>query len=618
MFLLYNNVILSAFQSMKSTSHLYALILAFFVLVALPAKGQTEIHGVVRDEQSNSPLPYCNIIIQGTSNGTITNGDGVFTISADTSKDVLLFAYLGYQRKALRASVLLNNNNVFLKSLNVSLNEVTVHPGNDFLYDLVYDCRKNLPTYKPQNVARVYLGLETSADSHPVELLECYYNGYLNGINLEKLLIKNGRVAWDTVGNRYFMSLGTSKAISELNLTKRNDHFPGLPLQFNKGRMKKKFHLRMLASNDQYYEIEYSPIRDSSEYFSGKIWIDNHKNLLKLEMSGKELARYPFSPLFPMDSLSHVDLSISQTFKEIDGMLLPDHINFQYQFTYKSVRDSNLVMFPSIVTNTFTSRGILYFYDYNKPFILPHYDYDAGFNDYRKMSFIPYNELFWNNNNKLQLTSQQKEDLGFFARKGNSMNFNAVHDLGNSYLHHVVMPRNIEGNWHKKNIIWSADHRLSVGNNIVDNTEIAKEKINQSIPLNLINLKVQILLDITQIGDSLYHSSYTIFDNYKSFYHLPRYPYTNCFLNIYFDLCEIEREKMEKQLPQIGYDLDSINAVYNQSVVEMHSLTQRYIRETHLGADKKAMHKWSDYVKDKLNIDNMKMYSDEMDGETGN
>ena len=66
-----------------------------FLFVVGAAWAQTnEVTGTVMDE-TGMPLPGANIIVQGTSTGTQTDFDGVFSIEAAPG-DVLLVSYIGY------------------------------------------------------------------------------------------------------------------------------------------------------------------------------------------------------------------------------------------------------------------------------------------------------------------------------------------------------------------------------------------------------------------------------------------------------------------------------------------------------------------------------------------
>ena len=81
----------------------------------------------------------------------------------------------------------------------------------------------------------------------------------------------------------------------------------------------------------------------------------------------------------------------------------------------------------------------------------------------------------------------------------------------------------------------------------------------------------------------------------------------NAFFNIYFDICEIERRKMEEKLKTNIYTVEQIDYVYKETIENMDILTKRYLKEVKLGENKKLFNKWNQYVLESLNIDNIKM-----------
>ncbi|GGD19849.1 SusC/RagA family TonB-linked outer membrane protein [Flavobacterium orientale] len=58
---------------------------------------QSTLTGNVSDKTSELPLPGVNVIIKGTTNGTITDFDGNFTLSNLKSGDVIEFSYVGFK-----------------------------------------------------------------------------------------------------------------------------------------------------------------------------------------------------------------------------------------------------------------------------------------------------------------------------------------------------------------------------------------------------------------------------------------------------------------------------------------------------------------------------------------
>jgi TonB-dependent starch-binding outer membrane protein SusC len=78
---------------MKTT--LNSLLFLLFFLPALMF-AQTIITGTVTEKSSSQPLPGVNILIKGTTQGTATDFDGNYQITANIG-DVLVFSYVGYR-----------------------------------------------------------------------------------------------------------------------------------------------------------------------------------------------------------------------------------------------------------------------------------------------------------------------------------------------------------------------------------------------------------------------------------------------------------------------------------------------------------------------------------------
>lgn len=584
---------------------------AFFLLSSLAGMPQVVIQGSVRDSKTKEPLPFCSIASKSSHLGTITNADGVFRIELRSPADTLVFSYLGYITTAVPSAKLVLSKTVFLERKAVQLKEVTVHAKDDFLYDLVDNCRKKLLKDKQPHTSKVYYGLETQARNRPVELLECYYNGYFDGPSVSHLVLKNGRIGLGELDQRLFLTLNSSKAISGMSLLIRDDHCPAIPFQFPKCELKKQFRLEMGDYDDKVYDIKFRSRDDPHQGFSGEAWIDRETfSLIRIDLKVENTPKHPFFPIFPCDTLSQVSLDISHTFRQEGDVMLPDHISFNYSLLYKSVRDTPTVKIRSIITREISSGGLLYFYDYGRPFILPYFEYDNDYDDYRKISIIPYNDLFWQNNNTLLLTEQQKKDLGFLAHEGYLVNFREG-NYGKNFLitgkDDSTISKFYSTFYEFYYTFWSRDNRIILDRSLKQNNPYKTEIPFHGIASDLFNLKVQILLDVTEVKDSLSCRSYTVFDMKKTFYHLPDMPLTSAFLNIYFDICEIERQKMEKELGTNNHSLVQIDSIYKKTITGMDEVTRRYLREVQAGKNKEAMVAWNRYVITNLGIDNLSL-----------
>ncbi len=581
-------LIAQLFQT-KTTMKQIITLVAIFMIISACTYSQTEIKATIKDSQTKEPLSFCNVLVKGTKKGTITNTDGVFSISVDVSKDILIFSYLGYETFSIQAEKLAKKTEVFLLKKEFVLQEVAVHADNEYLYDIMVKCRKKLMENKTKSVARVYYGLETDSKTisveypvktngtmkyyniesdqkeKPVELLECFYNGFVSGTTVEELGFKNGRTALAAMDN-YFLTLNSSKAITKIALTDKNDMFPAIPFQFNKYGMKKNFNIELQYFDGNNYSIKFYPLKDNKDGFSGEVWIEKETfRLLKINLSAKNTITHPFLPIFHSDSIYNVSFDITNTFLSEGNRLLPDHIYFNYSFTYRSRRDDTLIFdkrYYKNVTREIKSKGIMYFYDYDHPFILPYFRYSNDFDDYHKMSFIPYNDIFWNNNHALLQTAKQKMNYDLLSNEGKLINYREG-NYGKKFLTELAFLKQ-ECFFDFYYSFWSSNKRIVPNKGSKQFETYSNDKINQNIRSNLYNLKVQILLDITESNDSLICRSYTVFDNEQSFYHLPLNSYTNAFLNIYFDICEIERQKMQDKLNSKNFTASQIDSIYKE------------------------------------------------------
>lgn len=101
--------------------HLFCLFL-FFVICS-SAFAQNMIKGTVTDAADKSPLPGVSIAISGTTEGTITDADGSYSLKAKRG-ETLVFSMVGYKPQKITISS--NIINVALQQDNQQIDEVIV------------------------------------------------------------------------------------------------------------------------------------------------------------------------------------------------------------------------------------------------------------------------------------------------------------------------------------------------------------------------------------------------------------------------------------------------------------------------------------------------------------
>ncbi len=136
---------------------------------------QLSISGKVTDE-NNLPLIGANVLVKGTTKGTVTNFDGDYQINAD-SKSVLEFSYLGYVIK----NITVGNQTI----INVSL-----EPDNKMLNEVV------VVGYGSQNKKKILGSIQTISSKDlkdiPVAQISQKLQGKLAGVQINQTTGKPG------------------------------------------------------------------------------------------------------------------------------------------------------------------------------------------------------------------------------------------------------------------------------------------------------------------------------------------------------------------------------------------------------------------------------------------
>lgn len=569
------------------TSEPMKRLLLLFLLISQYSQAQlVSVQGIVKDAKDKTALSFCSVAIKGTGKGTLTNEDGGFTITVDTQKDTLAFYYLGYKKKDVPASAIQENGEVLLKEIVNNLQEVTIRYDEERLYNILLTCKKQLEERKAIN-SKAYYQLETKINNDPVEMLECYYNARVKGSTIQQLLYKNGRVGLSKYDGKYFASMNTSRAIQYLDLTHESPFLPDIPLQQNKEKMMAEYTLRQLPSDETTHHIEFIPKKNKRAQFKGDIWIDKESSaILKIEMSCDSAAIHPFKA-DGLDKLGYVSMFIKHTYQAEDGPGPLQHIDFSYQFDYidKYKTDKKVVAKPAKRART---KGVVYFYDFKRPFIAPYYKYDTKEEDYEKIAMLPYNASFWENAEGLMHTEEQQRSLEFLASNGQLMNFKSRNTAGERIAYRDFVEVN--------SLLWSDTTRIFLTRE--------RDPMQQTKPYQL---QAQIYMDLVLDGDSVRHFSVSVFD-VKNTYFSTLGDKVNCLVNVYFDIFEIERLKMEDKLEGRQYTVEEIDEIYKRTAKNAERIGARFLEEVERGQNEEAMKKWNQYVFENLEIDNMKTF----------
>ncbi|MBL7872033.1 MAG: SusC/RagA family TonB-linked outer membrane protein [Cyclobacteriaceae bacterium] len=74
------------------------------LFVAQVAMTQSQVSGKVLSGEDQSPIPGVNILVKGSSNGTITDVNGDYSVSVSSSNNVIVFSFVGFVTQEVNVS----------------------------------------------------------------------------------------------------------------------------------------------------------------------------------------------------------------------------------------------------------------------------------------------------------------------------------------------------------------------------------------------------------------------------------------------------------------------------------------------------------------------------------
>jgi len=88
----------------------HILILISFLFLTQFSFSQHTIKGIVSDSKTNEPLVGASVVVEGTTNGTLTDIDGNYTLDVPNQDAVLSFSFMGYEtvKKPIAGQTTLN------------------------------------------------------------------------------------------------------------------------------------------------------------------------------------------------------------------------------------------------------------------------------------------------------------------------------------------------------------------------------------------------------------------------------------------------------------------------------------------------------------------------------
>ena len=580
----------------------------FFCCISISGFAQETtkfISGQLKTSDSLHGIPYISIKNTSLKQGTVSNDEGYFQLPIFNENDSIVIASFEYETVRFKVENPTTFFLIYLEPKTKKLDAVTVRPQNqDPLIKLLLSL-KNTPQTITQT-AKSYFYLRTYQDTNQIELIEGYYNLTYKGYDITDINLKAGRLGLTAINDRYFSSHNSVKAIVEMKLLQESDLFMFTPLTINRKKIGEQFHLQLHdrfadENGDSIARIRYSPKFEDSENFSGTIWLNESKRTaMKIVMECENCKKHPFKPIFPLtDSIANINLSITKTFQDQHGQSTFEHVDLAYSLDYFSRKNTDHARNYSV-----SSNAVLFVYDAKHPFVLPYFDIDADLSDYLKINAYTYNPFFWDTKNEFSMNQQEIENQRYFSSPTTLTNSDFFKTFNNDTLRNSNLIRK-KGISESQFIHWSPDRIVW--------RDLRKDSLSlnatSAIIANRYNLEVQFYFDWNNYQDSVNVLTDVIFDPYKSYYHLPIDAYTTCFINMYFDLCEIQRRALQKKFNELNKtNVSAYFDCFYAFQISAEKERQRFLLDLDRGTNERNLLKWNRYIYDQLNINNVQIF----------
>lgn len=103
-----------------------SLMMLMAGLISISANAQTILTGTIVDADTGDPLPGANVVVSGTSDGTISQSDGSFSIEVAAQSGSLKISFIGYKSRTINYNANRKNLGMIELSPSIEIDEVVV------------------------------------------------------------------------------------------------------------------------------------------------------------------------------------------------------------------------------------------------------------------------------------------------------------------------------------------------------------------------------------------------------------------------------------------------------------------------------------------------------------
>ncbi|MFO7862552.1 MAG: carboxypeptidase-like regulatory domain-containing protein [Salinivirgaceae bacterium] len=558
--------------------------IAFLLLLAFSSVfgwGQKETMRTFRVTDRQNPVAFASIVNLNSDAGTITNSDGKFALACEIG-DSIRINHIGYITKTIGVKTQ-NENVIELTRKVVLLTEVPVYDNNDYLYALIKKVRKKynmLQIINPSKKAKTYFQLKSTHNDTLAEFFEAFYNGDFTAYVINNMNFVKGRMGIKPIDNINYISTETSKVFNDFNLFKQSDRFPLNPFCVKTSELEASFTLTLDNVFQSYshniYVLSFKPLTDDFHSFAGKVWINVDKSTIeKIVLMIDDAKIHPFIPFGSFKKISETNLTIDVTYDNSDKRPYLKQFYFDYQ----------LIMADSVGENhLFETSAHLIPYEYESCFNEPLFAFSKSpFQDYRNVLATPYDTVFWSSVKGFSLNTEGDVINEYLANNATIESKTLSTATEQSQISDMAYVR------------WAKDP-LVFGNLYSSSHEkpFAETRFEY-------NIDAKIYLEYLFVGNRLKINTYSLIDPVNTYYNDTLNQRAKDFINLYFDLVEIQRRCLQDEIQQMeNRDYQAVEKLYDRHTFKLSLALEKFVTEVKCGENFRQLEKWKSKVRRQL------------------
>jgi Family of unknown function (DUF5686)/CarboxypepD_reg-like domain len=323
------------------------LVFGLLALTVLPGVSQVILQGKVIHSRTSEALPFVNLSVRGTNQGTTADVEGRFNFTWAGGEADLIFSYVGFESFTYHFSP--PENNFLLIRLNekpTELHEVVIYPGENPALQIIRKVIRNKPLNDPENLSsfsyraynKLYLTVDGSGDSAKNKTEEKFEKFaarnymFVNESYSERKYVKPNLTKETILANRmsgvkdpFFAVLATDfqpfsfykEFIPVLSTNYLNPISPGSPDKYD------------FTISDTLYHGKDSVFVVAFEPFPGRSF-DALKGQLYISTDGYAVEHVI---AYPADTHALLEFRLHQKYAKTDGHWFPVQINSELRLT---------------------------------------------------------------------------------------------------------------------------------------------------------------------------------------------------------------------------------------------------------------------------------------------